>query len=1046
MAKPQIKPEMSCKTGWRRALLAIVGGILLLASTTYGQRADTPPLPPTDSVSPPGQNVAASSVEGEMIAEVRVVGNKSLPLEKITPHIRTRAGRPFSLQQLQEDARSLDNMRMFVNVKTYTQRVQGGIAVIFDVLERPMLMDVKYVGNDKVTRKALEKESKVKVGDPVDPYAIEESRRTLEDFYRRKGYDKVRITLLEGDKPEDRRAVYIINEGVKQKVQIVKFVGNTIVSGGRLRTQIETSKPMLYLFKGELDRTKLEEDVKRLYAYYKGLGFFRARIGREVREFDPAQDGDPETLFSRVAREFNQFDTSNWQVVTFIIDEGPRSKIRNLSVKGNRKYTNEELLADLKLKNGEWFNQAKMEADRITMQDKYGSVGYVFAKASPEILFLEDDSAVDLVYGLEEGARYRVGKIDVAIKGEFPHTKITTVLNRMSLRPGDIVDTRELRSSERRLKASQLFETNPGTADPPRIVYNPPDTEEGDESQMAKKPKPPKNFRGQSPDPEEGTIDLVLEGTATNPQAWNRLPDSPPQPSGGLNWIPAGGQTVQNAPAYAQPQNAYGNRAPAPMQANQMAANQVAANRPVRTNEEPVVRFQYTPATGGASNAEQPTAPLPGPYDASANANNGSAAPADAASDGSIYYNNPQGAAPSYSAAGALPPPERPMGSVFLPDSPFMGGRPDGELGTRPLTLQPTATETQTGRFMFGVGVNSDAGLFGSIVVDEQNFSLFRLPRGWDDVKNFTAFRGNGERLRLEAVPGTQVQRYAATWQNPYLFDTQVGLGVSGFYYSRQFSNWFEQRIGGSVSLQYQFTPDLSASIAYRGAQINISNPTAFDVPQLNAVLGTNALHGFSISGSHNTRDSDFLPTQGHLVSAQLEQVVGTWVYPRASMDLRQHFPIYERPDQSGRHVLSLSGKVEYTGPNTPLYENIFYGGFSSLRGFAFRGVSPMYFSQNPVWQNVAVGGQFGMLASAEYMFPLTADDMLRGVVFCDTGTVEPTIRDWSNNYRVAPGFGLRITVPAMGPAPIALDFAFPLLWNPGDVHEMFSFFVGFGR
>ena len=82
--------------------------------------------------------------------------------------------------------------------------------------------------------------------------------------------------------------------------------------------------------------------------------------------------------------------------------------------------------------------------------------------------------------------------------------------------------------------------------------------------------------------------------------------------------------------------------------------------------------------------------------------------------------------------------------------------------------------------------------------------------------------------------------------------------------------------------------------------------------------------------------------------------------------------------------------------------------------------------------QNVAVGGQFGMLASAEYMFPITADDMLRGVVFCDTGTVEPTISNWSNNYRVAPGFGLRITVPAMGPAPIALDFAFPVVYEPG--------------
>jgi len=79
-------------------------------------------------------------------------------------------------------------------------------------------------------------------------------------------------------------------------------------------------------------------------------------------------------------------------------------------------------------------------------------------------------------------------------------------------------------------------------------------------------------------------------------------------------------------------------------------------------------------------------------------------------------------------------------------------------------------------------------------------------------------------------------------------------------------------------------------------------------------------------------------------------------------------------------------------------------------------------------------------------MFPITADDMMRGVVFCDTGTVEPNIDDWSDRYRVAPGFGLRITMPAMGPAPIALDFAFPVSRQPGDRQEMFSFFMGFGR
>ena len=56
----------------------------------------------------------------------------------------------------------------------------------------------------------------------------------------------------------------------------------------------------------------------------------------------------------------------------------------------------------------------------------------------------------------------------------------------------------------------------------------------------------------------------------------------------------------------------------------------------------------------------------------------------------------------------------------------------------------------------------------------------------------------------------------------------------------------------------------------------------------------------------------------------------------------------------------------------------------------------------------VVVGGEYSLLASAEYMFPITANDMVRGVVFCDTGAVQPTIDNWQDRYRVAPGFGLR--------------------------------------
>ena len=358
---------------------------------------------------------------------------------------------------------------------------------------------------------------------------------------------------------------------------------------------------------------------------------------------------------------------------------------------------------------------------------------------------------------------------------------------------------------------------------------------------------------------------------------------------------------------------------------------------------------------------------------------------------------------------------------------------------TRVIDINPRVRETQTGRFMLGVGVNSDAGLVGNIVLDEQNFDWTRFPRSWEEIRSATAWRGGGQRFRLEAAPGTEVQRYMATFQEPYLFDTQYTLGLSGFYYTRFYEDWDEDRVGGRIAIGRQLAPDLSMTFAYRGAKVGIFNPIVPTPPTLDAALGDSALHGFEVSLAHDTRDNAFLATEGHLFEIGFEQVVGTYSYPRINLDLRKYFLLRQRPDGSGRHVLKFAGTLGWTGDDTPIYDHYFAGGFSTLRGFEYRGASPQE------WGSI-VGGDFLMLASVEYLFPITADDALRGVIFCDTGTVEPTIDDWSDTYRVAPGFGLRIAIPAMGPAPIALDFAFPISHAPGDREEVFSFFVGFGR
>ena len=64
--------------------------------------------------------------------------------------------------------------------------------------------------------------------------------------------------------------------------------------------------------------------------------------------------------------------------------------------------------------------------------------------------------------------------------------------------------------------------------------------------------------------------------------------------------------------------------------------------------------------------------------------------------------------------------------------------------------------------------------------------------------------------------------------------------------------------------------------------------------------------------------------------------------------------------------------------------------------------------------------------------------------MFCDFGTVERNVE--INDFRVAPDVGLRITVPAMGPAPIALDFAYAAKHADFDDRQVFSFSLGFTR
>jgi outer membrane protein assembly complex protein YaeT len=343
--------------------------------------------------------------------------------------------------------------------------------------------------------------------------------------------------------------------------------------------------------------------------------------------------------------------------------------------------------------------------------------------------------------------------------------------------------------------------------------------------------------------------------------------------------------------------------------------------------------------------------------------------------------------------------------------------------------------EQPTGSLIFGVGVNSDAGLTGSVVLNERNFDITRWPTSFEDLLSGHAFRGGGQEFRLEAVPGTQLQRYTATWREPYLFDSQYSLGLSGYYWDRIYNEYTESRLGGRAVVSRRLNQYWSVSLTGRIEEVGIHN-VLFDEPlTIQEARGNHFLTSLRLGVTRDTRDSYLRATEGSIIDVAFEQFLGDYNFPQLNFEFSKFWTVYERADNSGRHVLVFHSQLGWTASNTPVFERFYAGGFRSMRGFEFRGVGP---AEN----GFEVGGDFLFLNSLEYQVPILANDNLYAVLFCDTGTVESQVE--IKDYRVAVGAGLRVVVPMMGPLPIALDVGFPIVRGPDDHEQVFSFWVGF--
>ena len=961
--------------------------LIFCGLTTYVGYAQEPiryPNPAANLVNAPQtSNTTTSPLANapQTILDVHIEGNVQVPTNDILKIIKTRPGRPYNATVIEEDIRALMQRTWFVDVKPKVVQTLDGRIVTFHCIERQLIRYLKVSGNKAHSRKVLLEEGNIKVGDALDPIAIHQAAQRMEQFYREGGYHQVNIETLGGEFG-DRGVVFLISEGPKQRVRSVEFVGNRIATSERLKTQIQTKPGRFFWINSDFTRKGLDDDVEILTNYYRKLGFFYAKVDRIFEET---------TFYGGLG------GNRDWVTIKYIIDEGPRCRVRDIRFEGNNVFDQATLLNKMKLaaKKNQFFNRDMLEHDMQTIKELYGNEGYVWAMPSPDPRL--DQDFVELVITIREGPRCYLETLNVEIvgmDGAESYTKWQPILNRSSIRPGEILRTSEINDSRRRLMGSALFVSNPTQGTIPEFIFEYPEAAIEAEAAAARETERiasgDPQFRGQAPQAPfvrslspAKLAEPTLRFTPKNPTPIQAEPQTPP-PTTGIYRGQASTASVyaQQTPAQTYPQNQYA----------------------------------QNPANFGSVAA--PSSPLQA---------------SDPASQVGMYptqYREPDTATILGNPFSAL---EYPSTVRFDPLAPP---------GVSPYIYGVNGTwrvqETRTGSFMASVAVNSDSGLMGRFIFEEQNFDITNIPKGFRLTDWRNAFRGKGQRFRIEAVPGTQVQRYSAMWETPYLFNLDYSFGVSGSYYQRYYDEWSEDRLGGTLSFGKLWTPDFSTRLTLGGQSVDI-RPRA-DFGEIREVMGKHPMYNVGLAAIHNTRDSEYMPTEGHYLSTGIEQVLGDYQFLRGHFDARKYFMLRERPDRSGRWVLGLKSSIGITEGHTPIFERYYGGGFSSIRGFEFRGISP----RNTL--GYITGGSFEFYNSAEMIFPLTADDMIRGSIFIDTGTVENSITKWEENYRVAVGFGLRLSIPMMGPAPIALDFAFPLSTGRGDVRQMFSFGMSYFR
>jgi len=356
----------------------------------------------------------------DVITDIRVHGNRSVPSDVVLAHVFTHKGDIYDSAAVERDFNSLWNTGFFEDIRFEREATPKGWILHIYVKEKPRIKEINYVGINAISKSdILDRFKQDKVGFSVesqyDPTKVKKAEVTVRQLEAEHGHQFSTIrTEVRPIPPASVGITFVVREGPKVKVGRIRFEGNRHVKSRELRSAMHFLKPigvphsifLENLFAKTYDATKLDDDIELVREALQNRGYFKGNVGEpQTKIRDTGHTGFHVPLL--------QHGPGKAMDITIPIDEGDQYRLAAITFKGNKSVPNAKALRGLfAIKDGDIFNREKIVKGLENLKNAYGTQGFINATSVPTPNVDEQKKTVSFEIDIDEGKQFSVRRIE----------------------------------------------------------------------------------------------------------------------------------------------------------------------------------------------------------------------------------------------------------------------------------------------------------------------------------------------------------------------------------------------------------------------------------------------------------------------------------------------------------------------------------------------------------------------------------------------------------------------------------------------------------